>query len=343
MPESPAPPARAEPILEIKDLTVSFPAETPGTRRPAVQRVGLELHAARTTAVVGESGSGKSVTALSILRLLQSPPARYESGQILFKRGNGERIDLLATPGSTLRSVRGGEIAMIFQEPMTSLNPVISIGDQIIEAIRLHRDVSRREAVALAINALREVDIREPEARLGAYPHEFSGGMRQRVMIAIALSCEPRLLIADEPTTALDVTIQAQILELIGTLRMSKGLGVMLITHDLGLVDNHADHVVVMYSGRVVESGPVDSLIRAPRHPYTRGLLESAPRLGDKRDRLRTLDSFTSHPERLSIKSDAGTHRAWWPGRGPLGANDTDEHGVMLRIGPKHHVRIWNA
>ena len=339
----PEPTEHTQPLLRIQDLTVSFPGEPGGQRRNAVKGVALELLPGKTTAVVGESGSGKSVTALSILRLLRSPPARYESGRIDYTTRNGPRVDLLSIAEKPLRATRGDEITMIFQEPMTSLNPVLNIGSQIIEAIRLHRDVTKRRAVEIAVEALRQVDIRDPQARLWAYPHEFSGGMRQRVMIAIALACQPRLLIADEPTTALDVTIQAQILDLIRSLKDEHTLSVMLITHDLGLVANHADNVVVMFAGRVVETGPADAVISRPRHPYTKGLLASAPSVGENRRRLHTLDDLTRDAQQFQIEIDGRRAEAWWPTR----QGHPDEAGspgeIMQLVGLNHHVRIWNA
>lgn len=331
----------AEPILGIEGLTVTFPAD-PGRRVRAVEGVGLEIYPGRTTAVVGESGSGKSVTALSILRLLAAPPARYESGRVGFTCRDGERVDLLTIPDRRLRGIRGDEIAMIFQEPMTSLNPVLTIGDQIIEAVRLHRDVTRRQAVAISVGALAEVGIPDPESRLRAYPHEFSGGMRQRAMIAIALSCEPRILIADEPTTALDVTIQAQILDLLDGLKRDRRLGVLLISHDIGLVSNRADSVVVMYAGRVVESGPIEAVIGHAGHPYTRGLLAASPGLTDQRTRLRTLDAFTADPERMLVECGGQKRRAWWPNAKQASCVGAETQDVFHRIGNNHHVRVWN-
>lgn len=321
-------------LLEIRGLSVSFPDKS-GRRTRAVDRVSLEIRPGRTTAVVGESGSGKSVTALSILRLLDTPPARYDSGSIHFIRRDGTTADLLALPDDQIRDIRGDQIAMIFQEPMTSLNPVINIGEQIIEAVRLHRNVSKKQARDIAIQALDEVGIPDPASRLKAYPHEFSGGMRQRVMIAIALTCEPRLLIADEPTTALDVTIQAQILELIRRLKQEHRLGVMLITHDLGLVATHADSIVVMYAGRVVESGAARAILDSPHHPYTRGLLASVPDLGDDRPRLRTLEAFTKDDEQFNFTHRDTPYRSWWPGDRSHTSHD------LLALDSNHLIRVW--
>jgi len=271
-------------LLEVRDLAVSFAGEN-GRRVRAVNGVSLSLHAGRTLAIVGESGSGKSVTALSILRLLPPPPqAIVERGEVIF-----EGRDLLKLPARDMLRIRGGGVAMIFQEPMTSLNPVYTIGEQIIEAIRQHHRVLRRAAKEMASAALREVGIDDPHVRLHAYPHQFSGGMRQRVMIAMALACNPRILLADEPTTALDVTIAAQILDLLQRLQRSRGLSIMLITHDLGIVAQRADDVCVMYRGRIVEAGTVKEVLARPMHPYTRALLECRPRVGQRAERLVTI------------------------------------------------------
>ncbi len=266
----------SEPLLQVRDLRTHFVTHE-GTVR-AVDGVSFSLEAGRTLAVVGESGCGKSVTAMSILRLLSSPPARH-AGEVRF-RGT----DLLAEPEAALRRIRGDAIAMVFQEPMSSLNPVLTIGRQIRETLTLHRGLSRDAAHRRAIELLDQVRIPEAARRVDAYPHQLSGGMRQRVMIAMALACNPALLIADEPTTALDVTIQAQILELMRELQRDAGAAILLITHDLGVVAELADAVVVMYAGRSVEQAPVGALFAHPRHPYTRGLLAAVPRLGASRD-----------------------------------------------------------
>jgi len=263
------------PLLEVVDLHTHFVTRD-GTVR-AVDGVSFSIDAGRTLAVVGESGCGKSVTAMSILRLLPSPPARHAG--VVRLRGT----DLMREPESALRRVRGNAITMIFQEPMSSLNPVLTIGRQIRETLTLHRGLARDAAQRRAIELLEQVRIPEAARRIGAYPHQLSGGMRQRVMIAMALACDPALLIADEPTTALDVTIQAQILELLRELQRHAGAAILLITHDLGVVAELADAVVVMYAGRSVEQAPVDALFARPRHPYTRGLLAAVPRLGASR------------------------------------------------------------
>ena len=320
-----------DPILSINNLSISF-ANQEGDRTHAVNNVSIDLTPAKTTAVVGESGSGKSVTALSVLRLLQSPPARYESGSIRFKANESDQpADLLALPEADIRAIRGNDIAMIFQEPMTSLNPVMTIGSQITESIRLHRPVSPKQANALALAALKDVGIDRGPAALKSYPHEFSGGMRQRVMIAIALACEPRVLIADEPTTALDVTIQAQVLDLINNLRTQRHLAVMLITHDLGLVAEHADHVTVMYKGHVVEQGPIRAILDSPIHPYTRGLLDAAPAIDRKAHRLTTIADATAADRTLT--ANGSTRTAWWP-------SDTGPAPELIDVTPGHRVLV---
>ena len=260
----------AEVLLEIRDLVTEFRTER-GTVR-AVDGVSFEIAKGKTLGVVGESGSGKSVTALSIMRLVATPPGKIAQGTIRY-RGQ----DLLELDERAMRAIRGNRIGMIFQEPMTSLNPVFTVGDQVAEAVRLHQRKSRKEARAVAIEMLKKVGIPAPEERIDNYPHQLSGGMRQRVMIAIALACKPDLLIADEPTTALDVTIQAQILDLLRQLQADLGMSILLITHDLGVVAETCDEVVVMYAGRIVERAPTGPLFAQPRHHYTAGLLRSVP------------------------------------------------------------------
>jgi peptide/nickel transport system ATP-binding protein len=260
-------------LLEVEGLKTHFFTRDGVVR--AVDGVSFTIQPGETLALVGESGCGKSVTSLSILRLIASPPGRTVAGAIRF-----DGRDLLALSEPAMRKVRGNEISMIFQEPMTSLNPVLTVGGQIAEALVLHRGLARAEAMQRTIELLGLVNIPEPIRRAAEYPHQMSGGMRQRVMIAMALACDPKLLIADEPTTALDVTIQAQILDLMRALQAKTGAAIMLITHDLGVVAEMAQRVVVMYAGRKVEEAPVDDLFSCPRHPYTRGLLNSVPRLG---------------------------------------------------------------
>ncbi|MGE0426281.1 MAG: ABC transporter ATP-binding protein [Reyranellaceae bacterium] len=284
----------ATPILEVADLRVSFAGDN---RRDtlAVDGIGFSLQRGRTLGIVGESGSGKSVTSLAIMGLLPKDTARI-GGSVRF---DGE--ELLRAPEAKLRDLRGDRMAMIFQEPMTSLNPSYTIGDQIGEAVVRHRGASKREARARAIEMLRRVRIPSPEQRVDDYPHKLSGGMRQRAMIAMALACDPRLLIADEPTTALDVTIQAQILDLLRDLRAEGEASIILITHDLGVVAELVDEVAVMYAGQIVERAPVEVLFSQPQHPYTVGLLGSLPRLDQKRERLAAIDGavpdMTAPPE----------------------------------------------
>jgi peptide/nickel transport system ATP-binding protein len=268
-------------LLDVDDLTMSFPMAAGEAR--ALDGVSFSLERGRVLGLVGESGCGKSMTALSILRLVPSP-GRITGGSIRF-----EGRELLALREHEMRALRGAAIAMIFQEPMTALNPVLTVGSQVAEAIRLHRDVSRHAAWQRAVALLDDVGIPDAAGRARDYPHQLSGGMRQRVMIAMAIACEPRLLLADEPTTALDVTIQAEILDLLRSLRERLGMAVVLITHDLGVVAEQADEVAIMYAGRIVEQAPTLELFEHPKHPYTRALLRSMPTLGRHRDRLEAI------------------------------------------------------
>ena len=277
-------------LLEVRGLRTTFRLEEGGELH-AVDGVSFSVDAGRTLGIVGESGCGKSVTSLSIMGLLPKGQGRVSAGSIHF-----EGRDLAALSAEDMRALRGDRMAMIFQEPMTSLNPAFTIGDQLIEGIRVHRNLGEGEARSHAIEMLRRVRIPSPERRIDDYPHKLSGGMRQRVMIAMALSCQPRLLIADEPTTALDVTIQAQVLDLMRTLREETGTAIILITHDLGVVAELADEVVVMYSGRIVERAPVERLFAHPQHPYTIGLLGSIPSLHLEQDRLHAIDGQVPTP-----------------------------------------------
>lgn len=267
-----------ESLLEVHDLHVSF--DTYQGEVQAVRGVSFDVKKGETVAIVGESGCGKSVTAQSLMRLISTPPSRIKSGAILF-RGQ----DITRFTEKEMQQIRGSEMAMVFQDPMTSLNPTMSVGKQIVEGLIKHHKVSRERAWEWATDTLQMVGIPSPESRMKQYPHQFSGGMRQRVMIAIALSCSPKLLIADEPTTALDVTIEAQIIELMKELQKRLGTAIILITHDLGVVAEIADRVVVMYAGKVVETGTVDEIFYRPRHPYTWGLLQSMPRLDQEKSR----------------------------------------------------------
>ena len=336
------------PLLQIDNLAVSFPPSRGGTsggnahatRVRAVNGVRLSVYPKQTLAVVGESGCGKSVSALSTLRLVPTPPGSYDSGRILWRgsSGGGE-VDLLKLSEPEMRKVRGGQIAMIFQEPMTSLNPVYTIGEQVLEAILLHQTVDRRQANDIAAQSLADVGIADPRSRLKEYPHQMSGGMRQRVMIAMALACKPKLLLADEPTTALDVTIQAQILELLRSLQDRFGMSVMLITHDLGVVAENADTVAVMYAGRVVEFGSVMDVFREPLHPYTRGLFASMPVLGRNVKRLVTIPGNVPNP--VDFPPGCPFHpRCADMNNDPKCAQQTP---ALLEVREKHWVACWHT
>jgi oligopeptide/dipeptide ABC transporter ATP-binding protein len=291
----------AEPPLSVTDLRTHFHTDAGVVK--AVDGVSFSVGAGEVLAVVGESGSGKSVTGLSILGLLPKPSARIESGRIMW-RGT----DLVGLPEDRLRRIRGAEISMIFQDPMTSLNPVFTIGKQIIEMIRVHDGVSRRAARARAIDMLGAVGIPRPAERVDMYPHEFSGGMRQRAMIAMAISCGPQLIIADEPTTALDVTVQAQVLEVLESIQERTGAAMILITHDLGVVAGVADRIVVMYAGRVVETGTVDEIFYRPRHPYTLGLMASLPRADSAGEQGRLRPIGGQPPSLLRVPEGCSFH-----------------------------------
>ena len=327
-----------QPLLEVADLAVSFDNGT-NPRIAAVNGVHLSIYPNQTLAVVGESGCGKSVTAMSTLQLIPTPPGRIDRGAVLF----GGR-DLLSLTPRERRAVRGAQIARIFQEPMTSLNPVYTIGEQIMEAILLHQQVGRSEAREIAARALTDVGIEDAGRRLKAYPHQYSGGMRQRVMIAMALACQPRLLLADEPTTALDVTIQAQILDLLDDLKQAKQMAMMLISHNLGVVAENSDVVCVMYAGRVVEYANVMDLFNNPLHPYTRGLLKSIPRLGERHDRLVTIRDVIDDPEQFD-RFGAGV-RAWWPEHDPpddMARRPGTGVFCLHEIEAGHWIGCWNT
>ena len=336
------------PLLEVRDLAVSFSnsSDPTGPRIQAVAGVSMTIHPKQTLAVVGESGCGKSVTAMSSMQLIPRPPGRFDRGSIRF-RGD----DVLQYEEKRMLELRGKDIAMIFQEPMTSLNPVYTIGDQIMEAILLHQNVTTEEAVAIAVKSMGDVGIPDPEQRLKDYPHQFSGGMRQRVMIAMALACDPTLLLADEPTTALDVTIQAQILELLRELQRTKEMGIMLITHNLGVVAENADVVCVMYAGRVVEYAKVYDLFDRPLHPYTRGLFDSIPRLGQGKDRLTTVEEVVGNPAEFAKLPGHDPANGvdvvpWWPDppgdSKPTVVPDRDEY-VLYEIEPDRWVGCFRS
>jgi oligopeptide/dipeptide ABC transporter ATP-binding protein len=298
----------------------------------AVDGVDLRVERGRTLGIVGESGCGKSVTALSIMGLVPQPPGRIAAGEVLFE---GE--DLLKAPAQRLRDLRGDKLAMIFQEPMTSLNPAFTVGDQITEALLRHRAIGKEEAKNAAIEMLRRVRIPSPERRAKDYPHQLSGGMRQRVMIAMALACNPKLLIADEPTTALDVTIQAQILELMRALREELGTAIILITHDLGVIAELADDVAVMYAGRIVERCAVGRLFAEPQHPYTVGLLGSIPRLHLERERLAAIQGFV--PDAAALPEGCPFHP-----RCPFAVDRcSKEIPPLEEINAGHFVACWRA
>jgi peptide/nickel transport system ATP-binding protein len=317
-------------LLELRALRTSFAGEA--GEFPAVDGVSFSLAAGRTLGIVGESGSGKSVTALSIMGLVPSPPGRIAGGEVLF-----EGVDLLTLDAAALGERRGNRLAMIFQEPMTSLNPAFTIGDQIAETIRRHRGVGKREARAETIEMLRRVRIPAPERRVDDYPHKLSGGMRQRAMIAMALACGPKLLIADEPTTALDVTIQAQILDLLRQLRDETGTAIMLITHDLGVVAELAQEVIVMYAGKVMERAPVAALFEAPQHPYTIGLLASIPRLEGEVRRLASIEGAVPSP--VALPAGCRFHP-----RCPFAVERCrSEEPPLAEIAPGQAVACWRA
>ena len=272
--------------LDVRNLKVSF--STPQGNFLAVNGINFQLHSGETLALVGESGCGKTVSALSILRLLPEPPAKITSGEIIFAGR-----DLLSLNAKQLREIRGNKIAMIFQDPMTSLNPVLTVGEQLIETLLRHKSLNKKEALKISAQLLGKVELPSPEEKLKQYPHQLSGGMRQRVMIAMALACEPKILIADEPTTALDVLIQAQILELLENLKKETGMSMLLITHDLGVVTEIAERVMVMYAGEGVETGATKDLLDSPHHPYTKGLISSRPHLGSTREKGQRLTEIS--------------------------------------------------
>jgi len=279
----------AKNLVEFRNLKTFFYTSEGVVK--AVNDVSFSIREGETVCVVGESGCGKSVTALSLMRLIQSPPGKIEGGEIIF-----DGRDVLKLSETEMRKIRGNEIGMVFQEPMTSLNPVLTIGEQIMEPLMVHKLMNKKEAWNKAVELIKQVGIPRAEQIMTSYPHELSGGMRQRIMIAIALSCDPKLLIADEPTTALDVTIQAQILDLLRKIKQERNMALMLITHDLGIVAEMADYVVVMYAGKVIEEAQVKELFKNPKHPYTRGLLKAKPIIGQRKERLDTIPGQVPNP-----------------------------------------------
>jgi oligopeptide/dipeptide ABC transporter ATP-binding protein len=324
----------AGPILQVDNLRTWFSTDD-GVAR-AVDGVSFHVNPGETLGIVGESGSGKSVTSLSVMRLIPTPPGKIQEGsRILFRNERGTMEDLAKASESRMRQIRGNDIAMIFQEPMTSLNPVFTVGDQIIESIRLHQGLGKRAAREKAIDMLQLVGIPIPRQRVDEYPHQLSGGMRQRIMIAMALACDPKLLIADEPTTALDVTIQAQILELLNKLQSELGMSIILITHDLGVVAETCDRVIVMYAGQVFEEGPVDDVFHDPQNPYTEGLLRSMPRLGGPKERLAVIPGVVPSP--MHWPAGCRFHE-----RCPYGWEKTEqEEPPLFEIGPGRRNKCW--
>ncbi|ACL69251.1 ABC transporter ATP-binding protein [Halothermothrix orenii] len=318
-----------EKLIDVNNLKTYFYTEQGVSK--AVDGVDFEIYPGETLGLVGESGCGKSVTSLSIMGLIPNPPGKIVDGEILF---NGK--DLTKLSYEELRQIRGNDISMIFQEPMTSLNPVFTVGDQISEAILIHEDVTKEEAMDRAVEMLRKVGIPLPEQRVNEYPHQLSGGMRQRVMIAMALACNPKLLIADEPTTALDVTIQAQILDLINELKEKYQMSIMMITHDLGVIAEISDRVAVMYAGKIVEYTDVKTLFEDPKHPYTWGLINSIPKMNEEVERLVTIPGIVPSPYDLPTGCSYNT-------RCPLADEKCrSEEPVMEEIAEGHKVRCWH-
>jgi oligopeptide/dipeptide ABC transporter ATP-binding protein len=317
-------------LLEVKDLRTHFATDEGEFK--AVDGVSFSLDRGRTLGIVGESGCGKSVTSLSIMGLVPQPPGRIAGGEVVF-----DGTDLLRLDNTEMSELRGNRLSMIFQEPMTSLNPVFTIGDQIIEGIRRHRKIGQAEARDRAIEMLRRVRIPSPERRIDEYPHKLSGGMRQRVMIAMALACDPQLLIADEPTTALDVTIQAQILELMRALRDELGTAIILITHDLGVIAELAQDVVVMYAGRIVEQVAVAGLFDDPQHPYTIGLLGSIPKLHETQERLAAIEGVVPNPTAMP-------QGCRFNPRCPFAVDKCRaEEPPLMEVRPGHLAACWRA
>jgi len=297
-----------KPLLEVKNLTTVFQTEDEVVK--AVNDVSFELYPGETLGIVGESGSGKSVTSLSIMRLIADPPGKITGGQIFYNGLSAENPDLLLLSNKEIRHYRGKEIAMIFQEPMTSLNPVFTCGNQVMEAITLHQHVSKKEARKRTIELFKEVQLPRPEQMVDSYPHQLSGGQKQRVMIAMAISCKPKILIADEPTTALDVTVQKSIIELIDKLKKEMGMSIIFITHDLGVIAEIADRTLVMYKGKIVEQGKTSDIFTNPQHPYTQGLLACRPPLDKNLLRLPTMSDFVIENDKGEFSGSGKTIEA---------------------------------
>lgn len=315
-------------LLEIQGLSTHFFTRAGVIK--AVDNVSLRLQKGRVLGLVGESGSGKTITALSILNLVP-PPGKIVSGSILF-----EGRDLLALPPEEMRSIRGSRISMIFQEPMTALNPVFTVGNQIAEVLTTHQDISNKDAMAASVELLRSVGIPSPEKRVQEYPHQLSGGMRQRVIIAMAIACRPSLILADEPTTALDVTIQAHILELLGRIQAEMGMAMILVTHDLGLIAERSHEVAVMYAGKIVEQAETRELFADPRHPYTRGLIASIPKPGERGKKLRTIPG--SVPQLLNLPKNCS-----FSTRCDIKTGMCEKEPDLVEVKPGHFVRCWEG
>lgn len=315
-------------LLEIQGLSTHFFTRAGVIK--AVDNVSLRLQKGRVLGLVGESGSGKTITALSILNLVP-PPGKIVSGSILF-----EGRDLLALPPEEMRSIRGSRISMIFQEPMTALNPVFTVGNQIAEVLTTHQDISNKDAMAASVELLRSVGIPSPEKRVQEYPHQLSGGMRQRVIIAMAIACRPSLILADEPTTALDVTIQAHILELLGRIQAEMGMAMILVTHDLGLIAERSHEVAVMYAGKIVEQAETRELFADPRHPYTRGLIASIPKPGERGKKLRTIPG--SVPQLLNLPKNCS-----FSTRCDIKTGTCEKEPDLVEVKPGHFVRCWEG
>ena len=323
-----------EPLLKVDNLSTHYFTRAGVVK--AVDKISFEVAEGETVGIVGESGCGKSATVLSIMRLIPTPPGRVVDGRIMFSPGEGKApVDLLTVPEAEMQALRGNMVAMVFQDPMTSLNPVLTIGWQLREPLQLHLGMNKREARDRSIELLQLVNIPSPEQRLDDYPHQFSGGMRQRVMIAMAMACNPKLLLADEPTTALDVTIQAQILELMKKLQEELKMSVVLITHDLGVVGEVCDRVLVMYAGEIIESASVDDLFDNPKHPYTRGLLKSVPKLGPTvKDRMEPIDG--APPDLIAMPPGCR-----FAPRCPKKFDLCKDEPTLKEVGPNHKCACW--
>ncbi|MFA9377197.1 MAG: ABC transporter ATP-binding protein [Lachnotalea sp.] len=321
--------SQIKPILEIKNLSVEF--QTVEGTVHAINSLCYTLHEGETLGIVGESGSGKSVSSLGIMKLIPNPPGKIVNGEILYNE-----MDLVKNSEKQMEKIRGNEISMIFQEPMTSLNPIITCGKQIAESLVLHRGLNKKEAMQAAIQMMQEVGIASPQKRANEYPHQMSGGMRQRIMIAMALACNPKILICDEPTTALDVTIQAQILDLIRKLNNGTGTAIIMITHDLGVVSELCERVIVMYTGRIVEDAPTEEIFENPLHPYTIGLISAIPRITKERNPLMTIEGVVPNPTEI-IKGCSFSPRCKY-----ATAQCKTQEPPLVQVDENRKVRCWN-